>query len=127
MLYGAILFGMVSLVLGGCSAPDYMTVPPADPVGLDRRLAPSWPEQAVVRDQHLSGLRTEWRFWEEVLVRAEQDRIDACRHPEASQVNTLAHARCQWKDHLHERLSDQVAELRAQYLRAVSGSGAAGR
>src|SRR5919106_4362277 len=99
----------MTLGLWGCS-PSYMTVPPADPAGLDRRLAPSWPEQAIVRDQHLGGLHTEWRFLEESLFRAEQDRINACRNPDAAQVNTFAYARCQWKDQVYERLKDEVAQ-----------------
>jgi hypothetical protein len=90
-------------------------------------LAPSWPEQAVARDQHLGALKTELRFLEESVVHAEQNRVKACRDPEASQVNTLAYARCQFMDQLYEQLKDDIAPLRTQYLHSVSGSAGIGR
>ena len=127
MIRVSLLFCAMSLGLWGCSTPDYIAAPPADPAGLDRRLAPSWPERALVRDQHLGALHTEWRFLEEALFRAEQDRINACRHPEAAEVNTLAQARCQWQDQLYERRKGEVAQARAQYLHALSASGVPAR
>jgi hypothetical protein len=118
---------MVGVTLWGCSSPGYLSVLPVEPISLDRRLAPTRPERAIERDQHLGGLRADLRFWEEALLRAEQKRIDACRDPEAAQVNTLAYARCQVLDQIYEQRRNQVAQLRVHYLRAVSGSGGSGR
>lgn len=123
----ATLIWMIVVGLWGCSASGYIPVPPADQGSLEQRLAPSRPEQATVRDQHLGSLHTEWRFLEESLYRAEQNRLTACRDPEAAQVNTLAYERCQLMHQVYEQLADQVAQARTQYLRAVSGSGGAGR
>ncbi len=75
----AMLIGV--LALAGCASPSYLSVPPADPPGHDVRLAPSRPEQAVTREQHLGQLREDVRFQEEALLRAEQDRLLACRAP----------------------------------------------
>lgn len=121
------LLGMLGIILWGCSSPGYLSVPPADPVGVDRRLAPSSPEQAIPRDQHLGGLQADLRFWEEELVRVQQNRLNACRDPEAAQVNTLAYARCQLLDQIYEQRRADVDQLRVRYLRAVSGSGSSGR
>jgi hypothetical protein len=116
-----------SIGLLGCTAPDYLSVPPALPNSGDRRLAPSWPELAVVRDQHLEQLRTELRAREEALARAAQARLDACQQPEAARPNTVAYERCQLQDQLYERLRQEVASIRTQYLRGVSGAGGPGR
>jgi hypothetical protein len=123
----AVALSVLGIVVGGCAPPSYMAVPPADPVGLDRRLAPSWPEQAATREQHLSGLRAELRFMEDALLRAEQNRLNACREPDAAQLNTAAYARCQFMDQLYEQRKRDTAQLREQYLRGVSGSGGPGR
>ena len=123
---------MASLIVvlslaAGCMAPHYLSVPPADPVGQDRRLSPSLPEQAIVRDQHLGQLHVELRYLEEALVRIEQQRLEACRTPEATQVNSLAYQRCQLKDQLYEQAKVEVAGARDHYLRAVSGRGGSSR
>jgi hypothetical protein len=115
------------LLAAGCMAPHYLSVPPADPIGQDRRLSPSLPEQAIVRDQHLGQLHVELRYLEEALVRVEQQRLEACRAPEATQVNSLAYQRCQLKDQLYEQAKVEVAGARDHYLRAVSGRGGSSR
>jgi hypothetical protein len=115
------------LMFSGCAAPNYLSVPPADPVGQDRRLAPSSPEQAIVRDQHLGQLQVEARYLEDALLRAEQNRLNACRAPEATQVDSVAYQRCQFRDQIYEQLKAEVAVARDRYLRAVSGRGGASR
>jgi hypothetical protein len=122
-----VLAYLIAFGFWGCSAPSYVSVPPADPGGLDRRLAPSRPEQATVRDQHLGGLHGELLFLEESLLRAEQQRINACRDPDAVQVSTRAYERCQLTDHIYERLKNDVAQSRMQYRRAIIGSGGSGQ
>ena len=120
--WSLLLLALMSLV--GCTAPTYLTVPPADPAHEQYRgLSPSLPSQAIVRDQHLGQLQAEMRYLEEVVLRAEEDRLQACRLPEASQVGSVAYQRCQFKDQLHEQLKAQAALARKHYLQAVSGSG----
>ena len=114
---------VVLLPLLSCTAPDYLSVPPAVPVGHDRRLSPSAPDQAVVRDQHLGQLQVEARFLEEQLLRTEQERLQACRASEAAQPDSRAYQRCQLKDQRYEQLKLEVASARQRYLRAVSGRG----
>jgi uncharacterized protein YdcH (DUF465 family) len=114
---------MVVLSLLGCTAPGYLTVPPAAPVGQDRRLTPGLLEQSVVRSQHLGQLHAEVRYLEDVLLRAEQKRLNACRSPEATQVDSMAYQRCQLKDQLYEQLKADAAAARDRYLRAMSGRG----
>ena len=121
------LLVLICLSMVGCTAPTYLSVAPADPVDQDRRLAPSRPAQAVVRDQHLGLLQVEFRFLEEALFRAEQKRLNACQQPEAALPSSLAYQRCQFADQLYERLKDEVARAREQYLRAVSGSDGSSR
>jgi hypothetical protein len=112
----------------GCTAPNYLTVPPADLADQQHRgLSPSVPAQAIVRDQHLGQLAAEMRYQEEVLLRAEENRLQACRAPEATQANTIAYQRCQLKDQLYEQLKAEAAMARDRYLRAVSGRGGLGR
>ena len=120
------LIVVLSLAVG-CMAPHYLSVPPADPVGQDRRLSPSLPEQAIVRDQHLGQLQAEMRYLEEALLRAEQNRLNACRTPEATQVNSVAYQRCQLKDQIYEQTKVEAAVARDRYLRAVSGRGGTSR
>jgi uncharacterized protein YdcH (DUF465 family) len=115
------------LGLLGCTAPNYLSVPPADPIGQDRRLSPSLPEQAIVRDQHLGQLEGDWRYLEDARLRAEQNRLNACRTPEAAQVDSLAYQRCQLKDQIYEQLKAEVEVARDRYLRAVSGRGGSSR
>ncbi len=107
----------------GCTAPGYLSVPPALPISQERRLSPSLPEQAVVRDQHLGQLQADMRYLEDALLRAEQHRLTACRAPEATQVGSVAYQRCQLKDQLYEQAKTEVAVARDRYLRAVSGRG----
>lgn len=118
---------VVCLIMVGCTAPNYLSVAPADPVDQDRRLAPSRPEQAIMRDRHLGGLQVELRSLEESLFRAEQKRLSACQQPEAAQVSSLAYHRCQFADQLYERLKGEVARAKEGYLHAMSGSGGSGR
>jgi hypothetical protein len=118
---------VVCLVMVGCTAPNYLSVAPADPTDQDRRLAPSRPEQAIVRDQHLGELQVELRSLEEDLFRVEQKRLNACQQPEAAQVSSLAYHRCQFADQLYGRLKDEVARSRERYLHAMSGSGGGSR
>ena len=66
----------------GCTAPSYLPVPVANPGEQQYRgLSPSVPEQAIVHAQHLGQLQADMRYLEEVLVRAEQNRLSACRAP----------------------------------------------
>jgi hypothetical protein len=120
-------FLLILLFVSGCTAPTYLSVPPADPIGQDRRLSPSAPEQAIVRDQHLGQLQAEMRYLEEALLRAEQNRLNACRTPEATQVNSVAYQRCQLKDQIYEQTKVEAAVARDRYLRAVSGRGGTSR
>jgi hypothetical protein len=122
-----VLLGLVGWLLG-CTSPTYLSVPPpADPTGQDRRLAPSRPDQAVIRDRHLGQLRADARFLEEELFRAEQQRLNACRDPEAAQVGSVAYQRCQLRDQIYEQLKDNVSLAKERYLRAVSGRGGGNR
>jgi uncharacterized protein YdcH (DUF465 family) len=114
---------VVVLSLLGCAAPAYLSVPPAAPTGQDRRLTPGLLEQAVVRSQHLGQLHAEVRYLEDALLRAEQKRLNACRSPEATQVDSMAYQRCQLKDQLYEQLKADAAAARDRYLRAMSGRG----
>jgi hypothetical protein len=117
---------LMSLV--GCTAPTYLTVPPADLVDQQYRgLSPSVPTQAIVRDQHLGQLQAEMRYQEEMLVQAEENRLQACRTPEATQVDSVAYQRCQLKDQMYEQLKVEAAMARDRYLRAVSGRGGPSR
>ena len=120
-------FVAVCFVIAGCTAPNYLVVAPAGPTDQDRRLAPSRPEQAIVRDQQLGALQVELRFLEEELFRAEQKRLNACQQPEAAQVGAVAYHHCQFADQLYDRLKDEVARFKERYLHAVSGSGDSGR
>jgi hypothetical protein len=122
---------LVSIVVGlsllGCTAPGYLSVPPAAPISQDRRLTPGLLEQAVVRAQHLGQLETEVRYLEDALLRAEQKRLNACRSPEATQVDSMAYQRCQSQDQLYEQLRAEATVARDRYLRAMSGRGGASR
>jgi len=111
------------LALLGCTAPNYHAVPPADPINQSRRVTSGFSEQAVVRDQHLGQLRTEARYLEELMVRAEQERLDACRAGEANQAGSQGYQRCQVKDQLYEQRKTEAANARRRYLQALSGSG----
>jgi uncharacterized protein YdcH (DUF465 family) len=112
----------------GCTGPTYLTVPPADLADQQYRgLSPSVPTQAIVRDQHLGQLQAEMRYQEEMLVRAEENRLQACRTPEATQVDSVAYQRCQLKDQMYEQLKAEAAMARDRYLRAVSGRGGPSR
>jgi predicted small lipoprotein YifL len=115
---------LLLMSLMGCTAPTYLTVPPADLADQQYHgLSPSMPTQAIVRDQHLGQLQAEMRYQEEVLVRAEENRLQACRTPEATQVDSVAYQRCQIKDQIYEQLKAEAAMARDRYLRAVSGRG----
>ena len=122
---------LVSIVVGlsllGCAAPAYLSVPPAAPISQDRRLTPGLLEQAVVRTQHLGQLQAEVRYLEDALLRAEQKRLNACRSPEATQVDSMAYQRCQLQDQLYEQLRADAIAARDRYLRAMSGRGGASR
>jgi hypothetical protein len=121
-----VLLLLMSLV--GCTAPTYLTVPPADLADQQYGgLSPSVPTQAIVRDQHLGQLQAEMRYQEEMLVRAEENRLQACRTPEATQVDSVAYQRCQLKDQMYEQLKVEAAMARDRYLRAVSGRGGPSR
>jgi predicted small lipoprotein YifL len=121
-----VLLLLMSLV--GCTGPTYLTVPPADLADQQYRgLSPSVPTQAIVRDQHLGQLQAEMRYQEEMLVRAEENRLQACRTPEATQVDSVAYQRCQLKDQMYEQLKVEAAIARDRYLRAVSGRGGPSR
>jgi hypothetical protein len=121
-----VLLLLMSLV--GCTGPTYLTVPPADLADQQYRgLSPSVPTQAIVRDQHLGQLQAEMRYQEEMLVRAEENRLQACRTPEATQVDSVAYQRCQLKDQIYEQLKVEAAMARDRYLRTVSGRGGPSR
>jgi hypothetical protein len=118
----------VLISLGGCAAPTYLTVPPADLADQQYRgLSPIVPPQPIVRDQHLGQLQADMHYQEELLARAEEDRLQACRAPEATQVDSVAYQRCQLKDQLYEQLKASAALARDRYLRAVSGRGGPSR
>jgi hypothetical protein len=118
----------VLLCIVGCTVPTYLAVPVADPGDQQYRgLSPSAPAQAIVRDQHLGQLQADMRYLEEVLLRAEQNRLNACRAPEATQINSAAYQRCQFKDQLYEQLKTEAAMAKDRYLRAVSGHGGPSR
>ena len=84
-------------------------------------------ERMSERDQHLGELEVDMHYREEVLLRAEQDRLEACRAPEATQVNSVVYQRCQLKDQVYEQLKAEAAMARDRYLRAVSGRGGTSR
>jgi hypothetical protein len=114
--------------LSGCTAPTYLTVPPADIADQQYRgLSPIVPPQPIVRDQHLGQLQAEMRYQEELVFRAEENRLQACRTPEATQVDSVAYQRCQLKDQIYEQLKAAAAMARDRYLRAVSGRGGSSR
>jgi hypothetical protein len=119
---------LVLIGLGGCAAPPYLTVPPADIADQQYLgLSPIVPTQPIVREQHLGQLQAEMRYQEEQLARAEENRLQACRAPEATQVDSVAYQRCQLKDQLYEQLKAEAARARDRYLRAVSGRGGSSR
>jgi hypothetical protein len=108
----------------GCTVPSYLAIPVTDLGDQQYRgLSPSAPEQAIVRDQHLDQLQTDMHYQEEVLSRAEQNRLNACRAPGATQINSMAYQRCQFKDQVYEQLEVDTARAKGRYLRAVSGLG----
>ena len=120
------LLALLSIV--GCTAPTYLSVPPAVPADEQYRgLSPSLPRQAIVRDQHLGQLHAQMHYLEEALLRAEHNRLQACRDPEAAQVNSVAYQRCQFRDQVYEQLKAEAAVARDHYLRAVSGRGGLNR
>jgi predicted small lipoprotein YifL len=119
---------LVLMSLSGCTAPTYLTVPPADVADQQYRgLSPIVPPQPIVRDQHLGQLQAEMRYQEDLLARAEESRLQACRAPEATQLDSVAYQRCQLKDQLYEQLKASAAMARERYLRAVSGRGGPSR
>jgi uncharacterized protein YdcH (DUF465 family) len=118
---------LVLLTLLGCTAPNYLSVPPTEPIGRGRRLTPDLLEQSIARDQHLGQLEAEVRYLEDVLLRAEQNRLLACRTPEATPVDSMAYQRCQLKDQFYEQLKAEATAARERYLRAMSGRGGASR
>jgi hypothetical protein len=114
--------------LGGCAAPAYLTVPTADLADQQYRgLSPIVPPQPIVREQHLGQLQADMHYQEELLSRAEENRLQACRAPDAAQVDSVAYQRCQLKDQLYEQLKAAATLARDRYLRAVSGAGGPGR
>ena len=114
--------------LAGCAAPSYLPVPVATPGEQQYRgLSPSVPPQAIVRAQHLGQLQADMRYLEEALVRAEQNRLNACRTQEAMQMNSIAYQQCQFKDQVYEQLKVQAATAKGRYLRALSGHGGTNR
>jgi uncharacterized protein YdcH (DUF465 family) len=126
MVVSSLLLGLMSLI--GCTAPTYLTVPPADVADQQYRgLSPIVPPQPIVRDQHLGQLQAEMRYQEELVFRAEENRLQACRTPEATQVDSVAYQRCQLKDQIYEQLKAAAAMARDRYLRAVSGRGGSSR
>lgn len=126
LMWSSILLALMSLA--GCTAPTYLTVPPADLADQQYRgLSPIVPTQPIVRDQHLGQLQAEMRYQEELLFRAEENRLQACRTPEATQVDSVAYQRCQLKDQMYEQLKAEAAMARDRYLRAVSGRGGPSR
>ena len=119
---------LVVMSLGGCTAPNYLTVPPADVADQQYHgLSPIVPTQPIVREQHLGQLQADMRYQEELLSRAEENRLQACRTPEATQVDSEAYQRCQLKDQIYEQLKAAAAQARDRYLRAVSGRGGTNR
>ena len=125
VMLSLVLLLLMSVV--GCTTPNYLTVPPADLADQQYRgLSPSIPTQAIVRDQHLGQLQADMRYLEEVLLRAEENRLQVCRTPEATQVNSVAYQRCQLKNQIYEQLKTETAMARDRYLRAVSGRGGTG-
>jgi hypothetical protein len=121
-----LLLGFAIWVLG-CTPPAYLTVPPADPTGGERGPAPAHLEQTIIRDQHLGQLRADVRFLEEEQLRAEQQRLKACRDAEAVQAGSVAYQRCQLRDQIYQQLKGEAGLARQRYLREVSGSGGIGR
>jgi hypothetical protein len=119
----------LALVCGvGCTAPNYLSVPPAGPADQQYRgLSPSLPDQAIVRDQHLGQLQADMRYLEEAVLRAEQNRLQACRAAEAAQVDSVAYQRCQLRDQVYQQLTAEAAMAKDRYLRAVSGRGGTSR
>jgi hypothetical protein len=118
-----VLWGLV-----GCAAPSYLAVPVGDLGDQQYRgLSPSAPQQAIVRDQYLGQLQADMHYQEEGLLRAEQNRLHACRTPEATQMNSMAYQRCQFKDQVYEQLKVEAARAKDRYLRAVSGHGGTSR
>jgi hypothetical protein len=117
-----VVFSLGAWLLG-CTAPTYVSVPPGDPVRETMGLIPARPEQAIIREQHLGLLHTNARFLEAEVLRAEQQRLAACREPEAAQVGTVAYERCRLRDQLYEQLREEARLAKAHYLRAVSGHG----
>jgi hypothetical protein len=116
------LVGFLSLL--GCSAPPYLTVPTADLADQQYRgLSPIVPPQPIVRDQHLGQLQAEMHYQEDLLAHTEEQRLQACRAPEATQADSVAYQRCQLKDQLYEQRKAATALAKARYLRAVSGRG----
>lgn len=114
------------LALVGCTGPAYLSLPVSD-VGLpDSKPAPSRPEQAILREQQLGQLHEEMRRLDESVLRAEQDRLQACRAPDAAQVGSVAYQRCQLRDQIHENLKRDATLAKRRYLRAVSGQGGVG-
>src|SRR5262245_47424867 len=127
--FRVVLFSLLPMLigLGGCTAPTYLTVPPADIADQQYRgLSPIVPPQPIVRDQHLGQLQAEMRYQEELVSRAEENRLQACRSPEATQVDSMAYQRCQLKDQIYEQLKAAAAMARDRYLRAASGRGGGG-
>lgn len=114
------------LALAGCTGPAYLSVPVSDVGPFDPKLAPSRPEQAMLREQQLGQLHEEMRRLDESVLRAEQDRLQACRAPDAAQVGSVAYQRCQLKDQIHENLKRDATLAKRRYLRAVSGQGGVG-
>jgi hypothetical protein len=126
MMSSALLLALMGLV--GCTAPTYLTVPPADLADQQYRgLSPIVPTRPIVRDQHLGQLQAEMRYQEELLVRAEENRLRACGDPEATQVDSVPYQRCQLKDQIYEQHKAAAAMARDRYLRAVSGRGGGGQ
>ena len=119
---------VVLVCVVGCTAPTYLAVPPADLADQRYRgLSPSLPDQAIVRDQHLGQLHADMRYVEEAVLRAEQHRLQACRTPEATQVDSVAYQRCQLRDQVYQQLTAEAARARDRYLREVSGRGGTSR
>lgn len=114
------------LALAACNGPTYLSVPVSEVGPLDTKLAPSRPEQAILREQHQGQLREEMRRLDESVLRAEQDRLQACRATDAAQVGSIAYQRCQLKDQIYEGLKRNATLAKSRYLRAVSGQGGVG-
>jgi hypothetical protein len=119
---------LVLMSLSGCTAPTYLTVPPADIADQQYRgLSPIIPPQPIVHAQHLGQLQADMRYQEDLVARAEESRLQICRAPEATQVDSVVYQRCQLKDQLYEQLKASAALARERYLRAASGRGGPGR